>query len=66
MMANSIIYQKPADIKELVQSKEGIPPQQQKLIWDGKQMDDDKSIKEYNIGPGAVLHLVLALRGGNC
>jgi ubiquitin-like protein Nedd8 len=49
-----------------VQSKEGIPPQQQKLIWDGKQMDDDKSIKEYNIGPGAVLHLVLALRGGNC
>ncbi|VVT54127.1 uncharacterized protein SAPINGB_P003920 [Magnusiomyces paraingens] len=54
----------PADIKEMVQQKEGIPPEQQKLIWDGKQMDDNKTIEEYKISAGATLHLVLALRGG--
>eukprot|EP00027_Filamoeba_sp_ATCC50430_P008198 CAMPEP_0168558402 /NCGR_PEP_ID=MMETSP0413-20121227/9954_1 /TAXON_ID=136452 /ORGANISM="Filamoeba nolandi, Strain NC-AS-23-1" /LENGTH=78 /DNA_ID=CAMNT_0008589527 /DNA_START=110 /DNA_END=346 /DNA_ORIENTATION=- len=52
-------------IKERVEEKEGIPPPQQRLIFGGKQMADDKSAKEYNIDAGAVLHLVLALRGGD-
>ena len=42
----------------------GIPPSQQRLIFGGKQMTDDKTVSEYNVNPGSVLHLVLALRGG--
>ncbi|EOR01298.1 hypothetical protein E3P92_02746 [Wallemia ichthyophaga] len=51
-------------IKESVEEKEGIPPAQQRLIFSGKQMADDKTVKEVNIEPGATIHLVLALRGG--
>merc|ERR1712178_234521 len=50
-------------IKERVEEKEGIPPVQQRLIFGGKQMADDKTASEYNIEGGATLHLVLALRG---
>merc|ERR1712060_492541 len=53
-----------ARIKERVEEKEGIPPPQQRLIFGGKQMSDDKKASEYNIEGGSVLHLVLALRGG--
>ena len=53
-----------ARIKERVEEKEGIPPPQQRLIFGGKQMADDKKASEYNIEGGSVLHLVLALRGG--
>ncbi|KAE8677234.1 Ubiquitin-NEDD8-like protein RUB1 [Hibiscus syriacus] len=52
-------------IKERVEEKEGIPPVQQRLIYAGKQLADDKTAREYNIEGGSVLHLVLALRGGN-
>ncbi len=51
-------------IKERVEEKEGIPPVQQRLIFGGKQMYDDKIAKDYNVEGGSVLHLVLALRGG--
>eukprot|EP00894_Picocystis_sp_ML_P000729 jgi/Pico_ML_1/51246/g196.t1 len=51
-------------IKERVEEKEGIPPVQQRLIFAGKQMNDDKIARDYNIEGGSVLHLVLALRGG--
>lgn len=51
-------------IKERVEEKEGIPPVQQRLIFAGKQMNDEKTAREYNIEGGSVLHLVLALRGG--
>ncbi|CAF0875070.1 unnamed protein product [Rotaria sp. Silwood1] len=51
-------------IKERVEEKEGIPPPQQRLIFGGKQMLDDKTVNEYNVTAGSVLHLVLALRGG--
>lgn len=51
-------------IKERVEEKEGIPPIQQRLIFAGKQMNDEKEAKDYNIEGGSVLHLVLALRGG--
>ncbi|TMS09840.1 NEDD8 [Larimichthys crocea] len=50
-------------IKERVEEKEGIPPQQQRLIYSGKQMNDEKTAADYKIQGGSVLHLVLALRG---
>ncbi|XP_037474164.1 ubiquitin-NEDD8-like protein RUB2 [Triticum dicoccoides] len=53
-------------IKERVEEKEGIPPVQQRLIFAGKQLADDKTAKDYNIKGGDVLHLVLALRVGVC
>ncbi|KXS19897.1 ubiquitin [Gonapodya prolifera JEL478] len=51
-------------IKERVEEKEGIAPDQQRLIFGGKQMSDEKTAKESGIESGNVLHLVLALRGG--
>ncbi|KAI0990571.1 hypothetical protein GJ496_008761 [Pomphorhynchus laevis] len=51
-------------IKEIVEEKEGIPPIQQRLIFGGRQLSDDKKVSDYKIAGGSVLHLVLALRGG--
>jgi len=51
-------------IKERLEEKEGIPPEQQRLIFSGKQMNDEKSANDYKVKGGSVLHLVLALRGG--
>ncbi|KIM58749.1 hypothetical protein SCLCIDRAFT_1218288 [Scleroderma citrinum Foug A] len=51
-------------IKEKVEEQSGVPPQQQRLIFGGRQMPDDKTAKDFNISAGSVLHLVLALRGG--
>lgn len=51
-------------IKERVEEKEGIPPPQQRLIFGGKQMNDEKTAQDFGIEGGSVLHLVLALRGG--
>ncbi|KAH7119089.1 ubiquitin-related domain-containing protein [Dendryphion nanum] len=51
-------------IKERVEEKEGIPPAQQRLIYGGKQMADEKTAADYQLEGGATLHLVLALRGG--
>ena len=51
-------------IKERIEEKEGIPPVQQRLIFGGKQMNDNKTAADYKIEGGSVLHLVLALRGG--
>ncbi|KKY32942.1 putative nedd8-like protein [Diaporthe ampelina] len=55
---------KVSTIKEKVEEKEGIPPVQQRLIFGGKQMADDKTADDYSLTGGATLHLVLALRGG--
>ncbi|KAM7207664.1 ubiquitin [Naviculisporaceae sp. PSN 640] len=55
---------KVAQIKEKVEEKEGIPPVQQRLIFGGKQMADDKTAEHYALAGGSTLHLVLALRGG--
>jgi len=51
-------------IKERVEEKEGIPPPQQRLIFSGKQMNDERTAADYKVQGGSVLHLVLALRGG--
>ncbi|KAE9406689.1 ubiquitin [Gymnopus androsaceus JB14] len=50
--------------KKKVEEQSGIPPAQQRLIFGGRQLADDKTAKDCGIQPGAVLHLVLALRGG--
>ena len=53
-----------ASVKQKIFEKENIPQDQQRLVFNGKQLEDNMTIGDYNIQADANIHLVLRLRGG--
>ena len=53
------------DVKFMIEKKESLIIDKQRLIYEGFQLDDNRTLADYKIGSNAVLNLVLRLRGGN-
>lgn len=52
------------DLKQKLEELQGIPPEQQRLIFSGRQLLDDNTLAFHKVGPGAQINFLLSLRGG--